>query len=205
MTEGAYSALLAGEQPLELGVHALRLLADGAPVPLSRLAEAAGQSTETVREQLRSFPGVDWDDRGRLSGLGLTLRPTRHRFVVDGRQMYTWCAMDTLLFPVVLGRTADVHSTCPATGRPVSLTVSPGGVTDVTPPGAVVSEACPAEPVRDMRSEICDHGFFFASFEAAAQWRADHPGGRLRTVASAFDAACAMLTEAGLAAGDEHV
>lgn len=203
MSEDTDSALLTGDQPLELGVHAVRLLSEGEPVPLARLAAASGRSAEAVEQELRAFPGTDWDDQGRLCGLGLTLRPTRHRFTVDGRQMYTWCAMDTLLFPVLLGRTARVASTCPVTGRPVSLIVSPAGVRDLAPPEAVVSEACPSGPVTDMRAGICDHGFFFVSAEAAAEWRAEHPDGRIRTVARAFEAARTLLTNAGLAASGE--
>ena len=51
-------------------------------------------------------------------GWELTLRPTPHGFNVDGKQLYTWCALDTLFFPAVIGRPARVESPCAATALP---------------------------------------------------------------------------------------
>jgi hypothetical protein len=38
---------------------------------------------------------TEYDAHGRVVfGSGLTLRPNPHRFEVDGRTLYTWCALD---------------------------------------------------------------------------------------------------------------
>lgn len=202
MTDSSYTGLLTGDTPLELVPPAVWLLAGGEPVELARLAEAAGWPVAKVKTVLSGFPRVDWDDDGRLAGLGLTLRPTRHRFTVDGHTLFTWCAMDTLLFPFILGRAAEVVSTCPATRQPVSLTVSPEGITGLSPADAVISGVRVAGPVADVRSVVCDHGHFFASAAAASPWQADHPGGEVRPVAEAFDVAREWHARHGWASGE---
>lgn len=86
--------------------HILRLLARGEPAALGDIAAAASRPLSEVDRLLRSQPGTDWDDDGRLAGFGLTLRPTGHRFTVAGKTLYTWCATDTLFFTVILGKPA---------------------------------------------------------------------------------------------------
>jgi alkylmercury lyase len=92
-------------------------LARGEPVEAARIAARAGTPAPAVLDLLRGSP-AEWDDDGRLVGFGLTLRATRHRFEVDGRVLYTWCAPDALAFPAVLGIEADVESPAlpPASG-----------------------------------------------------------------------------------------
>ena len=81
-------------------VPMIRLVAQGRPVALDRIAAASGVPVEEVESWLRAQPGTDWDDEGRLLGFGLTQRPTPHRYIVDGRVLYTFCAGDTLIFTV---------------------------------------------------------------------------------------------------------
>lgn len=178
----------------------LRLVASGEPVPVETLAAATRAATGEVESWLRSQPGTDWDEHGRLVGFGLTQLPTPHRFVVDRRTLYTFCAADTLMFPPILGRAAHVESTCPATGRTVRVDVTPGAVTAVDPATAVVTQVGVCAGVADIRREICDHGHFYASADAAASWRNDHPGGDVIPVRTFFAAALSALTGLGWAA-----
>lgn len=78
------------------------------------------------------------------------------------------------MFPALLDRTARVTSSCHSTGAPVRLTVTPGGVTELDPPDAVVSVVTPAAPV-SVRSAFCQQVHFFASRDEAAPWLAEHP------------------------------
>ena len=70
-------------------------LARGEPVDAVRIAARAGMPAPDVLGLLRASP-AEWDADGRLVGFGLTLRATRHRFQIDGRLLYTWCAPDAL-------------------------------------------------------------------------------------------------------------
>ncbi len=166
----------------------LRLLAQGQPVTIEQLASAAGRPGDEVRQVLAELPDTEYDEQGRIVGYGLSQRPTQHRFTVEGRELYTWCALDTLIFPVALGSSAEVESPCHATGTPVRLTVQPDGVAAVDPPTAVVSIVTPQQ-CTSVRSAFCNEVHFFVSPEAARQWRSEHPGGTVLPVVEADVAA----------------
>jgi alkylmercury lyase len=184
--------------------HICHLLADGQPVPLDRLAGAAGWPVQEVEAALRQQPGTDWDELGRLVGFGLTLRPTRHRFTFDGRTVFAFCASDALEFPVVLGRSGLVESACSATGRQIRVGVGPERVTWVEPASAVVSLVRP-DQVDDVRAEVCALGSFFASREAATEWLAAHPEGMVHSVDEDFRLHRQINEELGWAASGRPV
>lgn len=170
----------------------LRLLVEGDPVPVDRLAAAAGRTPDEARRDLAAVPDTEYDEDGRIVGQGLTLRPTPHRFTVDGEELYTWCALDTLIFPAVLDRAARVESTSPTSGRTVRVSIDPrAGVTAVEPATAVVSLVVP-ESGRSIRPGFCDQVHYFASAEDAAAWSADHPEAELLPVAEAHRLAAAI-------------
>ena len=147
---------------------------------------------------------VERDADGRLVGLGLTLRPTPHRYPLDGRTLFAWCASDALTFPVVLGRPGVIESTCGATGQPIRVELTPDGVTSVDPSGAVVSAVRPTGQLADVRSAICQQGRFFVSPQAAEQWAAEHPEGEIRSVEEAFAVDRAVVTQVGWAASERE-
>jgi alkylmercury lyase len=171
----------------ELLPHAVRLLSEGEPVALAQLATAAGWSVDDVETALRAQTSAERDERGRLVGLALTLRPTTHRVTVDGRTLFAWCASDTLMVPVIVGRPAVVESTCPQTGQAIRVELTPDGVERVDPSDAVVSAVRPAGRLADVRSDTCDHGHFFSSIEATAAWADAHPEGHIHPVEEAFE------------------
>jgi alkylmercury lyase len=184
----------------ELTPHAIRLLAEGEPVALERLGATSGHAVEDVEAALRGVGGVEWDEHGRLVGLALTLRPTAHRYTTEGRTLYSWCADDTLMIPVVLGRGGMVDSTCPETGRAIHVEVSPERVQRVEPAGAVVTSVRPNTPIANVRTATCNHGHFFASAAAASNWAAEHPGGHVHSVDEAFRVDKEVLERVGWAA-----
>jgi alkylmercury lyase len=166
-----------------------QLLAGGEPVELGRLAGAVGRPVADVAATLSrpAFkPLIYLDDDGAIigfSGLGLaSLGETVLRLSLDGRQLYAWCAADTLFLPAALGTEMRVESRCPVTGREISLTVSPDGYRDITPVGAAMSMLSPDEiSARLQRGEdvihsLCRWILFFSSQAAAREWTAERPG-----------------------------
>ncbi len=190
------TAIIDRIEGLELVPHAMRLLAEGEPAPLEALAAAAGRPLEEVEAALGEQTSAERDAEGRLVGLGLTLRPTQHRYLVDGRTVFAWCASDALTFPVVLGRPGIIESICGSTGQPIRVRLTPDGAERVDPSGSVVFAVRPAGQVV-VRSAICRHGRFFASPQAAAQWAAEHPEGEIRPVEEAFPVDRAVVEQAG--------
>jgi alkylmercury lyase len=131
-------------------------------------------------------------------GFGATLRPTPHRFTTDdGQTTYGFCASDALTYPVILDRPGRIESTCPVTGRPIRVGVTPDRVVSAAPETAVVSRIRPGAAVADVRAEICALGNFFASPQAAADWQAHHPHGELVPIAEDFQVNREAMVELG--------
>jgi alkylmercury lyase len=185
---------LAGIDGAEVFPDLVRLIAGGRPVAVEAVAAAMGRPVADVERTLRAQAALEWDQAGRVIGFGLTLRPTDHRVVIGERTLYTWCATDPFLVCLVLDQRVTVESTCPASGRRVRLAVGPGGLTAVAPAGAVVSQRLCGGAVADLRSDVCDHGHFFASPTDAAGWLTGHPDGEAIAVADAF-ARCRAAAE----------
>lgn len=166
----------------------LQLLAKGEPVTEDGLAQATGHTVTDIRQALAVLPDTEYDEAGHIVGSGLTLRPTPHRFETGGRTLYTWCALDTLIFPAVLDQSARVTSPCHTTGAPIHVTVEPTKIVDVDPTTAVVSIVIP-DGAASIRAAFCDQVHFFASSAAAKPWLEQHPGATVLPVADAFDLA----------------
>jgi alkylmercury lyase len=166
--------------------HAIRLLAEGTPVAVEQLAATAGWPIEDVDAALAAQTSAECDDRGRLVGLALTLRPTTHRVTINGRALFAWCATDTLMVPVILGRPAVIESTCPQTGTAIRIELTPDAVQRIDPPGAVMSAVRPRGELANVRAQTCDHGHFFSSSAATAAWTQAHLDGHIYPVEQAF-------------------
>jgi alkylmercury lyase len=173
-----------------------RLLAAGEPVSVEQVATAGGWTPEQVQAALVRHPRVDFAEDGRIAGFGLTLHPTAHSFTFDGQTVYGFCASDAPEFPVILDRPGRIESTCPATGRPIRVEVTPTEILTVDPPEAVVSTVRPTQAVTDIRA-YCDLGNFFSSPSAATDWLARNPHGQITTVADDFIITRQSLIEVG--------
>ena len=99
-------------------------------VTVDDLAHTTGRGAGEVRDGLAGLSDTEYDEHGAVVGHGITLRETPHQFTVAGQALYTWCALDTLIVPTVLGRPAQVVSPTPGSGELVALSVDPdSGVT----------------------------------------------------------------------------
>ena len=183
---------------------ALRLLADGQPVDPARIASATGQPVEEVEAWLARMAtaGYEIDEDGRLVGAALTLYPTAHQIRVRGNDLYAWCGFDTLFLPILLDEPAAVSSTCPVTGRRITLNVGANGEpVNVEPPttmaaivGPDVLDACDsAGPT----SAICTQMPLLADPEAGQEWVQDRPGVAVVDLATAATLARAYADQHG--------
>ena len=179
--------LTSGDAGLEtwLWLPLMKLLAQGDAVDIADLVAASGRPAEDVHRALAAVPETEYDGSGRIIGQGLTLRSTPHRLEVNDEQLYTWCALDTLILPAALGTSARIESAYGATGIPVRVSVDATGVTSVEPATAVVSLVNP-EDMSSVRSAFCNQVHFFASLEEAKPWLDSHPGGSVIPVDEAY-------------------
>ena len=174
-----------GRAFLEIVPPTLDLLARGKPAPPEESAAASGKSPEEVRAALERFPSAEWDEQGRVVGLGLTLKLTPHRLELDNHTLFAWCALDALLFPVLLGRPASIESPCRGTGDPVHIEVTLAGIKAVEPPSAVVSIVA-AGDLTNIRRVSCNNTHFFSTPEAASLWLEKHPEATILPAEDAF-------------------
>ena len=151
-------------------------LALGAPLTPTDVAAKSGFHLKMIEKTFRLMKrsGAEFDESGNLIGMALTLKPTDHKFVVDGQELYAWCAVDTLFLPGLVGETADVESICPATGERIRLRISPTGIESVEPRDTVVSvvipgtsAACEPGQAKGAGSASCQSMNYFISREAA--------------------------------------
>lgn len=172
----------------------IRLLAEGEPVSPARIAEAAGVPADQAEAALRGVSDIEWTADGRIDGFGLTRRPTQHRFRVGDTDLYTWCAMDTLLFAAILDRPVQIESPDGATGAVLHLEIDGRHVLAADPPSIVVSWFF--DPgATGFRASVCQFGHFFASSESAASWVARYPQGGVLTLEEAIAAARTLVSE----------
>lgn len=181
-----------------LSLALLRLLAQGQPVSMSSLAAGLHRTVEEVSQGVERLTNVERDASGRIvAAVGLSLRPTPHCFTLPRHTLYTWCALDALMYPAQLNEPASISSRCPITGTTIQLTVAPNGICRVAPPGAVVSLVIPDAEAAccDVRGAFCNAVHFVASAEAAATWAAQQPARqpvRILSVAEAFAVGAAI-------------
>lgn len=184
----AFPVMAASDQRLALTLY--RLLAKGRAVSPEDLASALARPVENIQRTLGQWPGVFYDDRGRVVGFcGLSVEEMKHCLEVNGTIVYAWCAWDTLFLPALIGASAAVFSRCAQTDEPIRLTVSPERIDSLEAASVVISFLEPDE--RELRENVsasfCHFVHFFRDREAGSRWTARHPGTFLLTLDEAFE------------------
>lgn len=176
--------LLCEQEDLCLAI--LRQVTRGKPLPKAELLSSLQISQDELKQRLARLPDTEFDQQGNILGWGVTLVPTLHRFQIDGKPLFTWCAFDTVLFPPSLGQNAYVQSTCPITGHPITFVATPGGIVkDLVPAQSVMSLIIPAQRRDCVRATFCEHSLFFQSEQAASSYLASHPEAMLLSIEEA--------------------
>jgi alkylmercury lyase len=186
--EQVFPALDPADQRLSLALY--RELARGAPVAVPVLASLTELAVEEVDRRLRAWLGVFYDDAHCVVGhWGLTISRTAHRLRTGGRDLYTWCAWDTLFLPELLGTNAEVRSVCRGSGQLVELTVGASAIESKAAATPWVSFLLPdADAMRaNLVGSFCQYVHFFRSSEAARSWLERHPGTFLLSLADAYE------------------
>lgn len=166
-----------GDARLALAV--LERIAEGEAVDastLATLAEAVDPADPGTRQR-RVANLAEQDADGAITGvLGLSLEPTTYRLDLgEAGERGTWCALDTLFLPPLLGMATTVSSACAVTGAPVLLHLDAVGALLGAEPETLhltVPVLDPVAPPREhaaLRGTFCAHSRFAVDQETAAQ------------------------------------
>ena len=196
MLDRVSEAAIPGLSPEEqrAGIVLLRELARGEPVGVPEFAKALGVPVNKAQALVKDselrrliYAGED----ARIVGVwGPSTTPTHHRFTINKRTLWAWCAGDTLFLPEALGETAAVESRDPESGEVIRLTISPARVEAVEPKNVIVSflqlDTVDFTSATGIIATACHHIFFFASQASGERWVAKHPGKVLLSLDEAF-------------------
>ncbi len=178
------------EQAVAIALY--RLLALGESVSHQHLAEVSSTPVAEVHRLLGQWLGVYHDDAENVTGFwGLALGEMPHKLLIDGRELYAWCAWDTLFLPALIGNTVQVISQCAQSGKEIQLIIDPEHIASVYPETTVLSFVMPDENgIReDVINSFCHSVLFFATSALGEQWVAEHPKNFLISVENAFELA----------------
>jgi len=173
------------------------------PIALEQLAAIAGfPQDKTATLVLQFFANTARIQNGLVHlEMTITRQPSsRFELRIGDRRMYTdGCAPDQFWVALFIDQPVEIRATCQATGVPIRVVVSATTVESVEPVAAVVGLINPATVQTVKRAEefdekVCVYQTFFASMEAGAAWKLQHPQGRLFSVREFFDFWRQLLT-----------
>jgi alkylmercury lyase len=160
----------------DLCLPILQQVSRGIPATRAELGARLKLDQDELERRLIQLPDTEFDHQGNILGWGVTLVPTSHHFQMRGKPLYTWCAFDTVLFPPSLRAEAQVQSTCPVTGQPVTFVATPEGVVkELTPASSVMSLIIPEQRSDCVRATFCQRSLFFQSEHVASTFLTAHP------------------------------
>ena len=126
------------------------------------------------------------DNQGNIVAFsGLSVIPTKHKFILNGKLLYTWCVVDAILFAEWLDVEANVHSNDPIDCSPIELQIN-GSQLLWTKPYPLFISWIESVDTCNIRDSFCDHVSFFASEKTAQQWINNNPGGKILTLEDFF-------------------
>jgi len=156
-------------------------------VPLNKeeyykLTNLSKEKADAILEKLGEL-----DAQGNIIAFsGLSLIPTNHRIVINGKKLYTWCAIDAIFFTEWLDVASQIFSEDPIDKTPVELQIEGDHLLWTKPYPLFISwvetiDAC------DIRGSLCNHVSFFASEKTAKQWLENNPDGKILTIDDFFE------------------
>jgi alkylmercury lyase len=159
------------EATLAVRRAAFRQLLSGRAVAIEEVAADAGLAGDTALEaaDLVASVGMAEVDEGTIFGMdGLTTRRTRHRLVLGGVELWTWCAYDIVGIAAALVADAVGSTQCGGCGREIEVVIRKGRLEG----GTAEVGWLPDESCSNVMAEFCPSALLFCSRSHLDQWRA---------------------------------
>lgn len=133
--------------------------------------------------------------RPLLPGFSL-LAPTYHRLEIDGRAVFSCCALWAHVIPKLIDRNVRVESIDPHSNELVHLELTPEKVTSVNPNSAVATMAVAdsASIETNVKRAFCSHVRHFASPDSAGEFVLTFSTRRMVSIDELHDLAGKLLS-----------
>lgn len=167
------------------------------PVQSTRLAQVLGRSVSDAEALARQWgwPGTRVED-GLISVDPERARSDARRYVQVGERRFgvTGCGTDIFQYAPLVRPSLHLEETCTTTGTPIRIVFTPDRVERVDPADTVLAMTHPQEldqneaagDIEDVDA-LCARAPLYSSAEAAQEWLAHFPGGRVFPISEAWD------------------
>ena len=158
------------EATLAVRREAFRQLLLGRAPTIDEVAKATGLSLDTAGRAVRLVVSVGMAETidSAIVGMdGLTTRRTPHRLILDGVEMWTWCAYDIVGIAAALGADAVGDTRCGMCERPAEVVITQG-----EPEKSPLIGWLPDESCSNVMAEFCPSALLFCSQDHLGEWRA---------------------------------
>ena len=159
------------EATLAVRRAAFHQLLSGRAPSIEEVAAEARLAYETAYEaaDLVASVGMAEIDEGTIIGMdGLTTRRTRHRLVVGGVGLWTWCAYDVVGIAAALVADAVGSTQCGGFGLGIKVVIRKGRLDA----GTAVVGWLPDASCSNVMAQFCPSALLFCSRSHLNQWRA---------------------------------
>lgn len=99
---------------------------------INELSIKSGLSAIEVQkcvERLKRIGTLVLDEEGNIVGShGLSLVPTKHHLIINGNNLFTWCAADAIGIPAALEVDAKIISKCSQCNEPIEIDMDKGRI-----------------------------------------------------------------------------
>jgi len=174
-----------GKDNYDLIIRIQKLLLEGYPVKIERTAKILNDSVEHISQIIKRFG--ETDPQGDIVGLsGISLIPTPYKFRIKNKLLYTWCALDSLLFPEILDVEAEIESVDYINNNPVKLLIE-GDYLWWTDPAPLFISSVNNVDNCNIRKSFCNGVHFFASKKTADKWLTENVDSEILLVEDLFE------------------
>lgn len=159
-----------GNEELVQAAAFQNLLRTGQHFTIEDIATLTALDNSTVIgciDRIRQAGHIRFDADGFIEGVaGLSLSPTKHEVLIDGRRFWTWCALDVLGIFGALNASGFAKSSDPSSGESVELQFIDGVVQEMK----FTVFLSDLSNVASICYDWCPNTNFFVSRSSAERW-----------------------------------